>query len=48
LSAFVEEDRKEVQESADWHERVFRQSTWEKSASLLSRVRLCEYEDLRR
>ena len=38
LSAFVEEDRKEVQESADWHERVFRQSTWEKSASLAGRA----------
>jgi hypothetical protein len=38
LSAFVEEDRKKVQESANWHERVFRQSPWEKSASLAGRA----------
>jgi hypothetical protein len=38
LSALVAEDRKQVQESADWHQRVFRQSSWEKSASLAGRA----------
>jgi hypothetical protein len=38
LSAFVEEDRKKVQESANWRERVFRQSPWEKSASVAGRA----------
>jgi len=38
LSAFVEEDRKKLQESANWHDRVFHQSPWEKSASLASRA----------
>ena len=38
LSAFVEKERKEVQESADWHKKVFPQSAWEKSASLAGRA----------
>jgi hypothetical protein len=38
LSAFVEKERKEVQESVDWHKRVFPQSSWEKSASLAGRA----------
>jgi hypothetical protein len=38
LSSFVEEDRKNIQESPDWHDRVFLQSDWEKSASVAGRA----------
>jgi hypothetical protein len=38
LSSLVEEDRKNIQESSDWRERVFLQSDWEKSASEAGRA----------
>ncbi|MGO9628733.1 MAG: hypothetical protein ACLPXW_07025 [Xanthobacteraceae bacterium] len=38
LNSFVEEDRKNIQQSADWQKRVFMQSVWEKSASLAGRA----------
>jgi hypothetical protein len=37
LSSFVEEDRRNIR-TADWHERVFAQSEWEKSANLGARA----------
>jgi hypothetical protein len=37
LSAAVEDDRRSIQR-ADWHQRVFAQSEWEKSASLGARA----------